>query len=384
MKILHLADLHLGKLVNGLSMIENQEYVLNECIELCEKEHIKHIIIAGDVYDRAIPPESAVKLLNDFLSVAIIEKKWKVYIISGNHDSQERLGCFNEILERQGIYIDNRINEDLKLTKHVLEEDGVKVNLYALPYFHQTRIRTLTGDESITDLETATKRVIEANEINKNEINFLSTHLFVSGIEELVRSGSESRLSVGTIEQVSYRVFDDFDYVALGHLHAPQKVGRETVRYAGSPLRYDVSEIEQHKAFTIIDVKSKDDIQIEKVEIKPLYNFVYKEGTVDELTQNSEIKDFDLIYFKLTDKKVVLNASSRLKIKYPHFIGLEYTQLEGEENTPTSLTKGSDFESLTPSEQFDKFFTYMLGKEMDEIQKETVESICEEIFKEDK
>lgn len=380
MKILHLADLHLGKNVVGLSMIDSQRHVLNQAIDLCKKENIKHIIISGDVYDRSIPPEEAVTLLNSFLSRAILDEKLHVYMISGNHDSKERLSCFNGILEKQGLYIDGSINKDLSMHKHVIKEDDLIINIYSLPYIYPGEIRVLSGDDSIKDFEKAITKVLENNSLNNKEINILNTHYFVTGNEEPIRSDSEVRTSVGTIEQISYRVFDKFDYVALGHLHCPQHIGRETVRYAGSPLRYSVDEISQKKSFTVIDIKSKADISVKKIDIVPLYEFVYLEGTVDELTQNSTEKDLRIVYFKLTDTTHVLNAAARLKIKYPHYVGLEYININSDvDANEASLDKGEGFEELTTEEQFSKFFDFINEKELDEIQKDAVQAVITEL-----
>ena len=384
MKILHLADLHLGKNVVGLSMLDSQKHVLNQAIELCEKEGIKNIIISGDVYDRSIPPEGAVSLLNDFLSEVILEKKIHVYMISGNHDSNERLGCFNGILEKQGLFIDSGINKDLSMNKHVIEEEGLKVNIYSLPYLFPSEVRVLSNDETIKDFEKAVIKVLEANEIDDKQINILNAHYFVTGESEPIRSDSETRTSVGTIEQISYKVFDQFDYVALGHLHCPQHIGKETIRYAGSPLRYSVDEIAQEKSFTIVDIKSKKDISVVKVDIKPLYQFIYKEGSVDELTQNSEQKDYSIVYFKLTDTTPVLNAAARLKTKYPHYVGLEYINIRNDfDDEEAKLTKEEGFEELSTEEQFGKFFTFLAQKELDEVQKAAVKQAVDELEQED-
>ena len=380
MKLLHLADLHLGKNVNGLPMIDNQRHVLNKAIDLCKKEGIKYIVISGDVYDRSIPPEEAVNLLNNFLSKAVLEEKIKVYMISGNHDSKERLSCFNGILEKQGLFIDSNINKDLTMHKHVIQEDGLTINIYSLPYLYPAEIRQLSGDDSIKDFEKAVIKVLENNQLNKDEINLLNAHYFVTGENEPIRSDSEVRTSVGMIEQISYRVFDDFDYVALGHLHCPQHIGREVIRYAGSPLRYSVDEIKQDKVFTVIDIKGKGHIEIKKIPIVPLYQFEELEGTVDELTVNSEQKDERSLFFKLTDTSIVLNAAARLKIKYPHYIGLTYVNISNDyTDEETALNKVEGFDELTTDEQFDEFFQFINQKEMNDLQKEIVKQIVEDM-----
>lgn len=383
MKILHLADLHLGKNVVGLSMIDNQRYVLNQAIELCKKENIKHIIISGDVYDRSIPPEEAVNLLNNFLSKAVLDEKIQVYMISGNHDSKERLACFNGILEKQGLFIDSGIKKDLKMNKHIIKEDNLTINIYSLPYIYPGEVRALSQDDTIKDFESSVVKILDANEINEDEINILNAHYFVAGSEPVIRSDSEMRTSVGTIEQISYKVFDKFDYVALGHLHCPQHVGRELIRYAGSPLRYSVDEIKQHKVFTIVNIKSKDDIEIEKREIVPLYEFVELEGSVDSLTKNSEEKDYRIVFFKLTDERHVLNAAARLKIKYPHYVGLIYVNIkEDVDEDESNLEKEEGFQELPIDVQFDQFFQSINGKGLDEIQKDAVNKVMKALMKE--
>lgn len=383
MKILHLADLHLGKNVVGLSMIDNQRYVLNQAIELCKKENIKHIIISGDVYDRSIPPEEAVNLLNNFLSKAVLDEKIQVYMISGNHDSKERLACFNGILEKQGLFIDSGIKKDLKMNKHIIKEDNLTINIYSLPYIYPGEVRALSQDDTIKDFESSVVKILDANEINEDEINILNVHYFVAGSEPVIRSDSEMRTSVGTIEQISYKIFDKFDYVALGHLHCPQHVGRELIRYAGSPLRYSVDEIKQHKVFTIVNIKSKDDIEIEKREIVPLYEFVELEGSVDSLTKNSEEKDYRIVFFKLTDERHVLNAAARLKIKYPHYVGLIYVNIkEDVDEDESNLKKEEGFQELPIDVQFDQFFQSINGKGLDEIQKDAVNKVMKALMKE--
>ena len=384
MKFLHLADLHLGKNIADLPMLDNQRYVLNQAIELCKKENIKNIIISGDVYDRSVPPEGAVTLLNDFLSTAILDEKIHVYMISGNHDSNERLSCFNGILEKQGLFIDGGVGKDLAMNKYTIDEGDIKVNIYSLPYLYPSEVRLLSGDDTIKDYEKAVSKVLNANEINKNEINILNAHYFVTGGSDPIRSDSETKVSVGTIEQISYEVFDDFDYVALGHLHCPQSIGRETIRYAGSPLRYSVDEISQNKVFTIIDIKSKDDISIQKVDIVPLYPFVCLEGSVDDLTQNSEQKDFRIIFFKLTDTSYVLNAATRLKTKYPHFVGLQYINIKDDfSEEEAKLTKEDGFEDLSTEEQFNVFFKFITEKELDETQLAAVKLAADQLEKEE-
>lgn len=385
MKILHLADLHLGKNVSGLSMIDSQRHVLNQAIDLCKKENIKHIIISGDVYDRSIPPEDAVNVLNNFLSRAVLDEKIEVYMISGNHDSKERLSCFNGILEKQGLFIDSGINKDLSMYKHVISDGKITINLYSLPYIYPAEIRALSNDNEVKDFEKAVIKVLDNNKLNKDEINILNAHYFVTGNEEPIRSDSETKTSVGTIEQISYRVFDDFDYVALGHLHCPQHIGRDTVRYAGSPLRYSIDEIKQNKSFTIIDIKGKDDISINKVDIVPLYEFTYLEGTVADLTKDSHIKDERILFFNLTDERHVINAAARLKEKYPHYIGLKYININDEIGEDSiSLTKVEGFEELTTDEQFKKFFSFIMDRDLDEIQLKAVQEVAHELDKEGK
>ena len=182
MKILHLADLHLGKFVNGLSMIDDQRYVLNSVVDVCKGNNINHIIIAGDVFDRSIPSEEAVSLLNEFLSKVVLVNNIKVYMISGNHDSRERLSLLHELLESTGLYIDCFINNDLSMNKHTILEDGLKINIYQLPYIYPSEIKIQSNDNDIKDYEASIKKIIDSTSINKDEINIINTHYFINCI----------------------------------------------------------------------------------------------------------------------------------------------------------------------------------------------------------
>jgi len=364
MKILHLADLHLGKSINNIPLVEDQKDALKQALNLCVKENIKHIIISGDVYDRSVPKEEAVTLLNDFLSEVILDNKIKVYIIPGNHDSNERLSCFDSLLEKAGLFIDGDFNNDLSFKKHSIEEDGLKVNIYSFPYVYPSDIRLKSGDNNIKEFDEMAKFLIQNTPLNKEEINILNTHYFVTetGVE-LIRCDSEVKSSIGTIDQISSSLFNDYDYVALGHLHCPQNVGRNTVRYGGSPLKYSESEINQEKYFTIINIKSKNDISIEKGTIKPLREFKKYKGKLEELLINPEIKDTSIAFFELTDETYVVDAASKLKIKFPNYEGMKYINIL---NADTNVTNKNidDLDKMSPKEQTDLFYKEIIGREL--------------------
>ena len=255
MKILHLADLHLGKILQEQSLIEDQEYMLKEIIEIIKNENIETVLISGDVYDRSVPPAEAVNLLDNFLKILIKELKIKVFIISGNHDSKDRLGFGSKIFEDEGLYIESKYNGNLR--KVELEDSYGKINIYMLPFVKPIEVKDFFEDDLENNYNTAIHKIIEKEKINKDERNIIMVHQFVTaGTIEPERTESEI-LSLGGIENVDVSNFVDFDYVAIGHVHRPQQIGRKEARYAGTMLKYSFSEINHNKSVPVIDFKEK-------------------------------------------------------------------------------------------------------------------------------
>lgn len=335
MKIIHTSDWHIGKIVNEFSMIEDQKYILNRLIDLIEKEKPEVLILAGDVYDRSIPPVEAVELLNETLSNLIIDKKVKVVAISGNHDGGERLSFGSQILEKHGLYIAGRDDE---LYKHVVVKDGEKnVNFYLIPYKDPALTRKILDEKEIKSHNDAMKFVVEKikKDMNEKEINILVGHGYITmkredaiecienkyEVANLETSESERPLSIGGTDLIDGKIFDDFDYVALGHLHGRQKIGREEMKYSGSILKYSFSEVKQKKGVYILDINDKDAINIDFKCLKPVRDLRVIKGNIEDLIEEArELEEGkeDYIQAILTDDGELINPMEKLRAVYPN------------------------------------------------------------------
>ncbi len=372
MKILHLGDLHLGKRLNDILLTENQEFVLNQAIETIKEENIKAVLISGDVFDKQIPSIEAINLFNNFLE-KLNDLNLKVFIISGNHDNIERLSYLSSFLEKSNIYFSK--NFDGKLQKYDIEEN---ISIYLMPYLYPAVIRKFYPDDDFKNYNDAIKKVIEQTETDKNKTNILLAHQFVSGADMPVLSESEQK-SVGLVDMISYKIFDKFDYTALGHLHCPQKAGRDTVRYSGSILKYSLSEINQKKVFTIINAENKK-IEFKLKEIKFLqdikqYKGKFKDFCSEEFYLKINTKDF--IHFILQDE-IITDAKKELSRIYPNIILLEFDN----DLTKKIYTSSRKINcSKTPEEHFCDFYEYQTGQKLDDFNKKLLEKL---ILKEDK
>lgn len=370
MKIIHTSDWHIGKIVNEYSMIDDQKYILNKLIELIDEENIDVLMIAGDVYDRSIPPVEAVELLNETLSKLIIDRNVSVMIISGNHDSGERLSFGSKILEKQGLYIAG--SDDKLYKKVVLRDNNQNVNFYLVPYKDPALTKKLLNNKEIRSHNDAMIAVIDKikEELNENEINILIGHGYVTmkreeAIEgndhkyeaaQLQTSESERPLSIGGTDLIDGNIFKDFDYVALGHLHGRQRIGRETMRYSGSLLKYSFSEVKQKKSVAVLDLIDKD-INVELKELKPLRDLRIIKGNIEDLIcEGRDIEEGkeDYIQAILTDDGELMNPMEKLKSVYPNtmLISRERKKNVSKENT---LSKG-EFRKKSKIDLFKNFY----------------------------
>ncbi|WP_373600351.1 exonuclease SbcCD subunit D [Paraclostridium bifermentans] len=335
MKIIHTSDWHIGKIVNEFSMIEDQKYILNKLINLIEEEKPQVLIIAGDVYDRSIPPVEAVELLNETLSKLIIDKNIKVLAISGNHDGGERLSFGSKILEKQGLYIAGRDDE---IYRHVvINENGKNINFYLVPYKDPALTKKLLENKDIKSHNDAMIAVIEKikENINKDEVNVLVGHGYVTmkredaikciedkyEVADLQTSESERPLSIGGTDLIDGNIFDDFDYVALGHLHGRQRIGREEMRYSGSLLKYSFSEVNQKKGVYILDVDENKNIDIDFKQLQPIRDLRVIKGNIEDIVnEGRELKEGknDYIQAILTDDGELINPMEKLRSVYPN------------------------------------------------------------------
>ena len=379
MKIIHLADLHIGKRVNEFSMIDDQKYILNQILEIIDKEKPDAVIIAGDVYDKQVPSIEAVELLDSFIS-DISKRKTTTFIISGNHDSAERLAFGSSLMAMGKIYISPVYNG--KISKYTLKDDFGSANFYLLPFVKPSHVKRFFPDEKIESYTDAIKVVIDNLKLDTSEINIFIAHQFVTGAS---RTESEE-ISVGGLDNVDASVFEDFDYVALGHIHRPQKIGTERIRYCGTPLKYSFSEVNDTKSVSIIEINSKEDFNLRMIPLVPKRDMRKIRGTYGELTTKNSYENTntdDYIHVTLTDEFNVADAIQKLRVIYKNIMKLEYDNMRTRESRKINLDD-MVIENKNPLEIFSEFYKLQNNKEMNDEQKEIIKRIMEEVWEENK
>ena len=379
MKIIHLADLHIGKRVNEFSMIDDQKYILNQILKIIDKEKPDAVIIAGDVYDKQVPSIEAVELLDSFIS-DISKRKTTTFIISGNHDSAERLAFGSSLMAMGKIYISPVYNG--KISKYTLKNDFGSANFYLLPFVKPSHVKRFFPDEKIESYTDAIKVVVDNLKLDTSEINILIAHQFVTGAS---RTESEE-ISVGGLDNVDASVFEDFDYVALGHIHRPQKIGTERIRYCGTPLKYSFSEVNDTKSVSIIEINSKEDFNLRMIPLIPKRDMRKIRGTYEELTTKTSYENTntdDYIHVTLTDEFNVADAIQKLRVIYKNIMKLEYDNMRTRESRKINLDD-MVIENKNPLEIFSEFYKLQNNKEMNDEQKEIIKKIMEEVWEENK
>ena len=375
MKFLHLADLHLGKRVNGFSMLEDQAHILRQILAILDDEQPDGVLIAGDVYDKSVPSVEAVELLDGFLT-ELRARGVPVLLISGNHDSPERLAFGGRVMDSCGIHISPVY--DGALAPVTLHDEFGPVHVWLLPFVKPAHVRRWFPDADIESYTDAMAEAVAHMDIDTAARNVLVTHQFVTGG---ARSGSEE-LSVGGTDNVDSGVFAPFDYVALGHLHGAQHIGRETIRYAGSPLKYSFSEARQHKSVTVVTLGEKGDVQVRTAALTPLRELREIRGSYDELTARSFYEHTtyrsDYLHLILTDEQDVFDAISRLRTIYPYLMTLDY------DNARTRAAGGmsvpAETERRTPLELFEALYTRQNHQPMSEVQRAYIAQLMEQIM----
>lgn len=375
MKFLHLADLHLGKRVNGFSMLEDQAHILRQILAILDDEQPDGVLIAGDVYDKSVPSVEAVGLLDGFLT-ELRARGVPVLLISGNHDSPERLAFGGRVMDSCGIHISPVY--DGALAPVTLHDAFGPVHVWLLPFVKPAHVRRWFPDADIESYTDAMAEAVAHMDIDTAARNVLVTHQFVTGG---ARSGSEE-LSVGGTDNVDSGVFAPFDYVALGHLHGAQHIGRETIRYAGSPLKYSFSEARQHKSVTVVTLGEKGDVQVRTVALTPLRELREIRGSYDELTARSFYEHTtyrsDYLHLILTDEQDVFDAMSRLRTIYPYLMTLDY------DNARTRAAGGmsvpAETERRTPLELFEALYQRQNHQPMSDVQRAYIAQLMEQIM----
>ena len=377
MKFLHLGDLHLGKTLFDFDLVEDQRYILDQILCLAEKETVEGVLIAGDVYDKSVPSEAATKLLDYFL-IKLAQKQIKVFMVSGNHDSDDRLNYGSTLFASNHIFITAVF--DGTLHKQSFADGDTEIDIYMLPFVKASQVRHYFPDENIESYDDAVRTIIRNTAINKNKKNIMVAHQFLSGKgEDPAFAGSESvgTLSVGMVEKIGYDCFDDFDYVALGHIHSPQKVGREEIRYAGSPLKYSLSEANNGKSVPLITVSEKERVKIELVPLKPLRDVRHIKGTLKELLDKKNVKESaDFIYATLTDEDIINDAMGIFQQVYPNTVRIDY------DNSHTRQIEQIDISKIAENKSFPEligdFYRLMYGCEITEEEMDVMRTAARE------
>ena len=379
MKLMHLADLHIGKRVNEFSMLEDQEYILTKVVNIIDEQRPDVIMIAGDVYDKAVPAAEAVELFDDFL-YRLFKRNLRVFVISGNHDSAERIAFGSRLMDKSGIYMSPVYDGHIEPV--VLNDEYGEIRFYMLPFIKPSHVRRFYPDSEIVTYTDAVKVSVEAMNIDQTQRNILITHQFVTGA---MRTESEE-ISVGGTDNVDVSAFEGFDYVALGHIHRSQKCGSEYIRYSGTPLKYSFSEAKDNKSITIIDVKEKGEIQLSFIPLIPKRDLVEIKGSYNELTLKSFYEgtsyDDDYMHITLTDEEDIPEVLTKLRVIYKNIMKLDYdnrrTRHYAEINGVVDVTSKSTLE------HFSDFYEEQNGQPMSEEQTRFMEDLIDQIWGDEK
>lgn len=371
MKLLHLSDLHIGKIVNEINMLDDQRYILNQILDIVRAEKPTAVLIAGDVYDKAVPSAEAVELYDEFIT-ALANTKTQVHIISGNHDSPERLGCCSRLISSNRVYIDGVFSG--KAVKYTLQDETDSVNIYTLPFIKPANVRAFYKDKEIDSYTQAVKIALDNSDIDDKQLNILVAHQYVTNGTEMERSDSEA-ISVGGIDNVNAEVFSSFSYVALGHLHAKQSIDGRIV-YCGSPLKYSKSECNHKKSIRMIEV-ANGEVSSTEILLAPLRDMRIIKGELKALTENPIGNTDDYIFAELTDENEPLDAIGYLRSVYPNIMGMIYNNKRTANNTAEVRLKAMGTKSSI--ELFEEFYTLQNGDDLSSTQREIVDNILKEL-----
>lgn len=397
MKIIHTGDWHIGKIVNEFSMIDDQRYILDKLVELIKEEKPDVLLIAGDIYDRSIPPVEAVELLNETFSRILIDNKVKIIAISGNHDSGERVSFGNKILEKEGLYIEGTIGDCIK--KITLQDSYGDVNFYMIPYVDPAVLRKKLNDDEIRNHNYAMKALIDSvkEDIDLNERNIIVSHGYVTSkreealengdediyvVADLETSESERPLSIGGTDLIDSKIFDGFDYVALGHLHGRQRVGRDGIRYSGSLMKYSFSEINHKKGVVIVDINNNKELTIRQEELKAKRNMRIIKGPLEDLIKaglDDDTNREDYIQAILTDDGEIIDPIGKLRTVYPNIMLLRRDERRFNEESITSASSG--YKNKSEYELFKEYYKSLGSGEFTEEKDQVLRDVINEVLR---
>lgn len=373
MKLIHISDLHIGKRVHEFSMIEDQRYILNQIGDIIENVKADGVLIAGDVYDKSVPSAEAVQVFDSFLT-RLSGEGIPVYVISGNHDSAERLSFGAELLKESGIYISRVYDGEIRTIE--TEDEYGPLYIHLLPFLKPSVVRHALEREDMATCQEAVEAALEKLKADPEKRNVLVAHQFVLGAG---RCDSEE-VSVGGLDQIDGRVFDGFDYVALGHIHSPQHVGRETIRYCGTPLKYSFSEAGHKKSVTVAEFKEKGNVEIKTIPLTPRLDLRKIKGTYLEVTDRktyTEENRYDYMQITLTDEEDIPNAMARLRTIYPNLMSLAYDNTRTRENR--EIQGLQEQSRKTELELFGEFFEKLNNEPMKEEQEEYMKNLIRKL-----
>lgn len=373
MKLIHLSDLHIGKKVNGFSMLEDQKHILQQVLEIIDREQPQGVILAGDIYDKPVPPAEAVRVFDRFLT-ELAGRKQQIFMISGNHDSAERLAFGASLVSETGVYISPVYDGEVRGIS--CQDAYGPINIYLLPFLKPSMVRQYLQDEDIKTYQDAVEAAVKQIKPDVSRRNIIVAHQFVTGA---VLCDSEE-VAVGGLDQVEAGVFRDFDYVALGHIHSPQHVSRPEVRYCGTLLKYSFSEAGQEKTVTVVELKNKGQVEIRNVSLKPLRDLRKVRGTYQEIMKESFDREFscqDYVQVTLTDEEDVIDALAKLRIRYPNLMRLEYDNRRTRECQNIEAVPNA--EEKSELELFEAFFQMQNNQSMQKEQIDYMTGILEQL-----
>ncbi|MBQ7896328.1 MAG: exonuclease SbcCD subunit D [Oscillospiraceae bacterium] len=373
MRFIHLSDLHIGKRVNEVSMIEDQEYILKHIVEIIDEEKPDAVLISGDVYDKSVPSAEAVALFDDFL-FSLSKRKTQILIISGNHDSTERLAFGNRLFENAGIHISPVYDGELKAVS--IEDEYGKVDFWLLPFIKPAHVRRFYPEEQIESYTDAVRTAIDKMNIDSSGRNVLLTHQFVTGASTC----ESEEISVGGSDNVDASVFEGFDYVALGHIHVAQNIGSNKIRYCGTPLKYSFSEEKHHKSVSIVELDGDGNVTVKLQPLNPLHDMRSIRGSFAQITdktfyQNTAVDDY--IHVILTDEEDVPEAVGKLRVIYPNIMKLSYDNTRTRENR--IVEDAQDIQRKSPLELFEELYQQQNNQPMSSQQRDFAKQLIEAI-----
>lgn len=378
MKIVHLSDLHIGKRVNEFSMLEDQEFTLTKIINIIDDEKPEAVIIAGDVYDKSVPSAEAVQLFDDFLC-RLAQRKLQVFVISGNHDSAERMAFGGRLMDLSGVHMSPVYNGNVEAIS--LEDNFGRVNFWMLPFVKPANVRRFFEDAQIESYTDAVRVAVENMNVSTDERNVIVTHQFVTGAQKC----ESEEISVGGSDNVDASVFDSFDYVALGHIHGPQNIGSERIRYCGTPLKYSFSEVKHKKSVTVVELGEKGSLEVHTVALEPKHDMREIKGTYNEimLKENYDgTNTDDYMHITLTDEEDIPDAVGKIRVVYKNLMKLEYDNKRTRSTAKLDIIE--NIEQRSPLELISEFYEKQNDQPMSDEQSEFVKTLIEGIWEVEK